>query len=195
MQSFCKKHPALLLGRWPITVLVAIAVLLPFGSAFGKILYSIKDGVSVKKEKSPMSAVVASLQYGIPVEVDLESGRFLQVLLPNGGRGWVYKFNLSDSAPTEQERIEVAALVSKGEVSVQEARSGGSIRTLKIGKNAPVGKVQPLRALVIAYAETKGIEPRYIEAAERMTAHSIPAEALARFQKEGKIGEFTGAGS
>ncbi|RMH06867.1 MAG: hypothetical protein D6704_06200 [Nitrospirae bacterium] len=164
-----------------VFMLVACWVLVSGSVGMAGTMYAKKDHVRVTVAKSPTSRVVATLKRGEPVAVIKKSGRHYQVKLKNGRTGWVFKFKLTDKKPTARRgRGGLSALTGKSMVMAKEARAGGSIRGLK--------------ETTQRYVHDKHLDPVYQKAVEAMEQRVISDEELARFQREGGVGEFSGGG-
>lgn len=171
------KNPALMvlffLGAW---------LALQTGSVWAETLYTNKNDVEVTKEAAPTSTVVTTLGKGTGVAVVSKKDRYVQVKLSNGTKGWIYQYKLTKDPPkTGGAGVDLSALTGSGSIHAKEARSGGSIRGM-----------QPVSA---GYARNKRIDQSYVKALEWMEKYQVSDNELQHFKKEGRIGEFLGAGS
>ena len=169
------------LFKFMFLVLAGVMVMLIFPPeiAFAETMYAKKDGVKVTAEKSPTSKAVATLNLGDKVQVLKKSGRQYQVKLSSGKAGWVFKFKLSDKKPAGKSGgSSLSGLTGKNIVVAKEARAGGSIRGLK--------------ETTEQYADKKQISPAHRKSVDKMEELVIPDDELARFQKDGGIGEYAG---
>lgn len=165
---------------WTIGLLLAVFLAWP-GASWAETVYAKKDGIKVTQEKSPTSAVLATLRTGDAVEVIKKDGRQYQVKLSSGKVGWVFAFNVTDSKPAASSGGSgLSGLTGKNIVVAKEARAGGSIRGLK--------------ETTEQYAERKRISPAHRAAVDKMESRVIPQEELAKFQREGGVGEYSGGG-
>ena len=162
-----------------ISCLVGSMLMLSGGTGFAETMYAKKDGVKVTAEKSPTSKAVAKLNLGDQVEVLKKSGRQYQVKLSSGKTGWVFKFKLSEDKPSGKSGgSSLSGLTGKNIVVAKEARAGGSIRGLKETTDR--------------YADKKQISLAHRQSVDKMEELVISEDELARFQKEGGIGEYAG---
>ena len=162
-------------------VLVMMLVI-SVGMGFAETMYAKKDRVKVTAEKSPTSKVVVILSRGDRVEVVKKSGRQYQVNLSGGKIGWVFKFKLTGSKPSGKSRggSGLSGLIGKRTITARESRAGGSIRGLK--------------ETTESYAQGKHIDLAHRRSVDRMEQFVISEEELARFQREGGVGEYGGGG-
>ena len=167
------------LFRFLFLSLAGLMLIIPPEIAFAETMYAKKDRVKVTAEKSPTSKAVATLKLGDQVQVLKKSGRQYQVKLSSGKIGWVFKFKLSEDKPSGKSGgSSLSGLTGKNIVVAKEARAGGSIRGLK--------------ETTEQYAEKKQISPAHRKSVDKMEELVISDDELARFQKEGGIGEYAG---
>src|SRR5918994_7477489 len=93
--------------------------------------YAKQDDVKVTAEKSPTSAVIATLALGDAVDVLSEEGRLAKVKVASGKTGWVFKFRLTEDKPSSGGGFGLSSLTGKRTIAARESRAGGSIRGLK----------------------------------------------------------------
>ena len=162
-----------------LCLLGGILILFP-GTGLADTMFAKKDRVKVTAEKSPTSKVVATLSLGDEVEVLKKSGRQYHVKLESGKTGWVFKFKLAKEKPTRKKGSgsSLFGLTGKGTIVAKEAKAGGSIRGLK--------------ETTEHYAKKKRISPAHQKSVDKMEQLVITEDELARFQKEGGIGEYVG---
>lgn len=142
-------------------------------------LYAKQDDVKVNAEKSPTSAVIATLALGDAVTVLAEEGRLAKVKTAAGKTGWVFKFRLTEDKPsTGGSGLGLSGLTGRKTIAARESRAGGSIRGLKESTEQ--------------YAKAKNIKQEHRDAVDRMEAFSIPPNELMQFKKAGNLGEFSG---
>jgi uncharacterized protein YgiM (DUF1202 family) len=142
-------------------------------------LYAKQDEVKVTAEKSPTSAVIATLALGDAVTVLSEEGRLAQVKVANGKTGWVFKFRLAEDKPsTGGGGLGLSGLTGRKTIAARESRAGGSIRGLKESTET--------------YAKAKNIKKEDRDAVDHMEAFTIPPDELMQFKKAGNLGEFSG---
>jgi uncharacterized protein YgiM (DUF1202 family) len=160
-----------------VVLLTAAAWMLP-ASNWAAILYAKQDDVKVTAEKSPSSAVIATLALGDAVTVLAEDGRLAKVKVANGKTGWVFKFRLAEAKPSSGGGLGLSGLTGKKTIAAREARAGGSIRGLKESTEQ--------------YAKDKKIKQEHRDAVDRMEAFSIAPDEWMQFKKAGNLGEFSG---
>ncbi len=142
-------------------------------------LYAKQDDVKVTAEKSPASAVIATLALGDAVSVLAEEGRLAKVKAANGKIGWVFKFRLAEDKPsTGGGGLGLSGLTGRKTIAARESRTGGSIRGLKESTEQ--------------YAKAKNIKQEHRDAVDHMEALTIPPDELMQFKKAGNLGEFSG---
>ncbi len=142
-------------------------------------LYAKQDDVKVNAEKSPTSAVIATLALGDAVTVLAEEGRLAKVKTTTGKTGWVFKFRLTEEKPsTGGGGLGLSDLTGRKTFAARESRAGGSIRGLKESTEQ--------------YAKAKNIKQEHRDAVDRMEAFSLPPDELMQFKKVGNLGEFSG---
>jgi hypothetical protein len=164
-------------------VLGICLIFLP-GNLLAETLYAKKSGVTMTRDASPKSKTVKKLKKGVAVTVLKKSKRYFQVRLKNRKTGWVYRFHLSKKAPKKRGSSSAGLLSTLGgrsSVSVHESSSSSSIRGMQ-----PATK---------AYAKNRRIKTNHVKALEWMKQFSVSDDALEKFQKNGFVGEFSGAGS
>lgn len=163
-----------------VLFLLGLLFMVSAGTVLAETMYAKKDRVKVTTQKSPTSKVVATLNTGDAVEVVQKSGRQYQVKLSTGQTGWVFKFKLSDKKPAGRTRggSGLSGLTGKSTIAAREARAGGSIRGLK--------------ETTEQYATNKRIDPAHKQSVDKMEQRVVSADELARFQREGGVGEFAG---
>ena len=137
-----------------------------------------QDGVKVTAEKSPTSAVLATLNLGDAVTVLSEEGRLAQVKTTKGKTGWVFKFRLTTKKPSTGGGLGLSGLKGRKTIAARESRAGGSIRGLKESTEQ--------------YAKTKHIKQEHRDAVDRMEELLISPNELVEFKKAGNLGEFSG---
>ena len=160
-----------------VVLLTVAAWMLPT-SNWAATLYAKQDDVKVTAEKSPTSAVVATLALGDAVTVLAEDGRLANVKTATGKTGWVFKFRLAEDKPSSGGGLGLSGLTGKKTIAAREARAGGSIRGLK--------------ASTEQYAKAKQIKQEHRDAVDRMEAFSIAPDEWMQFKKAGNLGEFSG---
>lgn len=141
-------------------------------------LYAKQDDVKVTAEKSPTSAVIATLALGDAVTVLAEDGRLAKVKAANGKTGWVFKFRLAEEKPSSGGGLGLSGLMGKKTIAARESQAGGSIRGLKESTEQ--------------YAKAKQIKQEHRDAVDRMEAFSIAPDEWMQFKKTGNLGEFSG---
>ncbi|MBF0358194.1 MAG: SH3 domain-containing protein [Magnetococcales bacterium] len=164
-------------------VLGICLIFLP-GNLQAETLYTKKSGVTMTSNASPKSKVVKKLEKGVAVTVLKKSKRYFQVRLKNRTTGWVYRFHLSKKAPRKQSGSSSEGLLStlggRSSVAVHESSSNSSIRGM-----------QPATR---AYAKSRHINTNHVKALEWMKQFSVSDNELLKFQENGSLGEFSGAG-
>ncbi|MBF0195866.1 MAG: SH3 domain-containing protein [Magnetococcales bacterium] len=163
--------------------LCIICLVISPGYLQAETLWAKKSGVKMTKESSRKSKTVTKLKKGVAVTLIKKSGRYYKVKLSKRISGWVYKYHLTNKAPKSRKKSDskrlLATLGGGSAVSVHESSSSGSIR----GMQATSQK----------YANTKKINKRHVQALKAMENFSVSDSDLMKFQKNGKIGEFSGA--
>ena len=160
-------------------VLLTLATWMLPSTNWAATLYAKQDGVKVNAEKSPSSAVIATLALGDAVTVLAEEGRLAKVKTANGKTGWVFKFRLSEDKPSSGGGgLGLSGLTGRKTIAARESRAGGSIRGLKESTEQ--------------YAKAKQIKQEHRDAVDRMEVFSIPPDELMQFKKAGNLGEFSG---
>jgi len=161
-----------------IVLLTVAAWMLP-SSNWAATLYAKQDDVKVNAEKSPTSAVIATLALGDAVTVLAEEGRLAKVKTATGKTGWVFKFRLSEEKPSSGgSGLGLSGLTGRKTIAARESRAGGSIRGLKESTEQ--------------YAKDKNIKQEHRDAVDRMEAFSLAPGDLTEFKKSGHLGEFSG---
>jgi uncharacterized protein YgiM (DUF1202 family) len=160
-----------------IVLLTVAAWMLP-STNWAATLYAKQDDVKVNAEKSPTSAVIATLALGDAVTVLGEEGRLAKVKTATGKTGWVFKFRLSEEKPSSGGGLGLSGLTGRKTIAARESRAGGSIRGLKESTEQ--------------YAKAKNIKQEHRDAVDRMEAFSLPPDELMQFKKAGNLGEFSG---
>ena len=162
---------------WAVTIICGGMLLLP-SLAGAATLYAKQNGVKVTAEKSPTSAVVATLQLGETVTVLSKSGRLAKVKTTKGKTGWIFTFRLSSTKPRGKRSSGLSGLTGRRKLAARESRAGGSIRGLKESTNQ--------------YAKDKQIKQEHRDAVDRMEAFAVTQNDLMQFKKAGNLGEFFG---
>ncbi len=160
-----------------ITVIIGGVFLFP-SISLAATLYAKQDDVKVTAEKSPTSAVVATLALGDAVTVLGEEGRLAQVKTSSGKTGWVFTFRLSSTKPSATSGSGLSGLTGRRTIAARESRAGGSIRGLKESTEQ--------------YAKDKQIKQEHRDAVDRMEAFSVTPTEYTQFKKAGNVGEFSG---
>jgi len=160
-----------------VVLLTVAAWMLP-STNWAATLYAKQDGVKVNAEKSPTSAVIATLALGDVVTVLAEEGRLAKVKTATGKTGWVFKFRLSEDKPSSGGGLGLSGLTGRKTIAARESRAGGSIRGLKESTEQ--------------YAKDKQISKEHRDAVDRMEAFSLAPDDLMEFKKAGHLGEFSG---
>ena len=160
-----------------IVLLTVAAWMLP-SINWAATFYAKQDDVKVTAEKTPTSAVVATLALGDAVTVLAEDGRLANVKTATGKTGWVFKFRLTETKPSSGGGLGLSGLTGKKTIAAREARAGGSIRGLKESTEQ--------------YAKDKQIKQEHRDAVDRMETFSIAPDELMQFKKAGNLGEFSG---
>ena len=159
-------------------VLLTVASWMLPSTNWAATFYAKQDDVKVTAEKTPTSAVVATLALGDAVTVLAEDGRLANVKTATGKTGWVFKFRLTETKPSSGGGLGLSVLTGKKTIAAREARAGGSIRGLKESTEQ--------------YAKDKQIKQEHRDAVDRMEAFSIAPDELMQFKKAGNLGEFSG---
>lgn len=159
-------------------VLLTVAMWILPSTTWAATLYAKQNDVKVTAEKTPTSAVVATLSLGDAVTVLAEDGRLAKVKTATGKTGWVFKFRLAEEKPSSGGGLGLSGLMGKKTIAARESRAGGSIRGLKESTEQ--------------YAKDKQIKQEHRDAVDRMEAFSIPPDELMQFKKTGNLGEFSG---
>ncbi|PIQ96188.1 MAG: hypothetical protein COV67_10745 [Nitrospinae bacterium CG11_big_fil_rev_8_21_14_0_20_56_8] len=146
--------------------------------AYAKTMYVKKSGTKLMEGDSARAKVLGTLKEGTPVEVLRHSGRYYEVAIPGGTKGWLFQFYLTPEAPAHAPSggNVLEALGGREQVSARESSSATSIRGL-----TPVSE---------QYAKNKGISPASVDAVKQMEALSIPREEREKFLAEGNLGEY-----
>jgi len=161
-----------------VILLTVAAWMLP-STNWAATLYAKQDGVKVNAEKSPTSAVIATLALGDAVTVLTEEGRLAKVKTSTGKTGWVFKFRLSEEKPSSGGGgLGLSGLTGRKTIAARESRAGGSIRGLKESTEQ--------------YAKDKQIKQEHRDAVDRMEAFSLKPDEILEFKKAGHLGEFSG---
>ena len=160
-----------------IALLTVAAWMLP-STNWAATFYAKQDGVKVNAEKSPASAVIATLALGDAVTVLAEEGRLAKVKTATGKTGWVFTFRLSSTKPSAKSVSGLSGLTGRRQIAARESRAGGSIRGLKESTEQ--------------YAKDKQIKQEHRDAVDRMEAFSVTTNDFTQFKKAGKLGEFSG---
>ena len=159
------------------TILWGSIVLAP-SLSWAATLFAKQDGVKVTAEKSPTSALIATLNLGDEVTVLSEAGRLTKVKTAKGKTGWVFKFRLTPEKPSSGGGLGLSGLMGRKTIAARESRAGGSIRGLKESTEQ--------------YAKSKQISQEHQDAVDHMEAFSLTPDELIEFKKAGNLGEFSG---
>ncbi len=157
----------------------AVAVFLSPDLLFAETVYVKKNKTKITEESSPKSNVVAVLDRGVTLEIIDKKGKFYFVKLPDGNKGWVFKFKVGKVKPLKENKGGdlFAALAGERSLEADEASTGASIRGLsKISEN---------------YAKDKRIKPAHIQAVKNMENFKVTQENLDNFMKSEKLGEYS----
>ena len=166
------------MNQWlTITVIYGVIMFVPTFS-WAASLFAKKDGVKITAEKSPTSALIATLNLGDEVTVLTEAGRLVKVKTAKGKTGWVFKFRLTTEKPSSGGGSSLSGLLGRKTLAARESRAGGSIRGLKESTEQ--------------YAESKHISQEHRDAVDRMEAFSLSPDEFTEFKKKGNLGEFSG---
>ncbi len=160
-------------------VILLVAGLSFVSNGFAETLYVKKSGTKLQAADSAKSKVIAKLGQGTPVKVIKKAKRFYQVSASGGKKGWIFKFKLTAKAPANAGGgggDVLGALGGRQKIAARESSSGSSIRGL-----SPISE---------KHAKTKGISEEEIKSVKQMETYSVAPEAMEKFLKEGRLGEY-----
>ncbi len=133
-------------------------------------------GTKIRLAKGGNAHVITKLDRGVPVEVLAEDGKWLQVRLPDGRKGWVLRFKLTDKKPEEDWGVLSSMDSLFEEPTAEEASTSASIRGLsKVSED---------------HARRQKTKPGHIRAISEMEKFTIRENEIEEFLKEGKLGEY-----
>ncbi len=133
-------------------------------------------GTKIRLSKGGNAHVIDKLDRGTPVELLEEDGKWLHVRLPNGHKGWVLRFKLTDKEPDNDWGVLSTMDSLFEEPTVDEASTSASIRGLsKISED---------------HARRQKTKAEHIRAISEMEKFPISQDDIDEFLKEGKLGEY-----
>ena len=159
---------------------LTLIILLP-SSVFAATVYVKKNKTKITEAPSPRSKIIAVLNQGTSLQTIGRKGKFYQVKLRNGKKGWVFKFKVTTKKPAREGGDDdmFALLVGKRKIRANEGSTGGSIRGLsKISERD---------------AKSRGIRPEHIQAVKNMENFKVTSKELESFQRNGRLGEYSEA--
>lgn len=161
----------------PLVILLAAGLSL-VSDSFAETLYVKKSGTKLQAADSAKSKVIAKLSQGTPVKVIKKAKKFYQVSASGGKKGWIFKFKLTAKAPANSGGGGdlLGALGGRQKIAARESSSGSSIRGL-----SPISE---------KHAKTKGISEEEIKSVKQMETYNVAPEAMDKFLKEGRLGEY-----
>ncbi len=146
---------------------------------FAQTVYVKKQGTKITEKPSPRSKIVTVANTGDPLTTIERKGKFLHVKMPNGKKGWIFKFKVTKKKPAKEKAGGdlFAALAGERQIKADEASSGGSIRGLnKVSEK---------------YAKEEGIKPEHIQAVKNMENFKVNSNDLDLFMQKGRLGEYS----
>lgn len=162
-----------------LVIFFLVSILLSPSLLNAQTVYIKKHKTKIMEAPSPKSKIIAVVSAGISLKIIDKKGKFFNVKLPGGKKGWVFKFKVTQKKPPKEKKgDDLFALLSDGrKISADEASTGGSIRGLnKISER---------------YAKSKGIRPEHIQAVKNMENFKVTSKELELFMSEGRLGEYS----
>ena len=160
----------------PLSLSLVFFVLIFPASSFAETLYVKSANTKLRFSDKVKTSILGVLNKGTAVQVMVKSRRFYKVILPNGQKGWVFKFKLAKKA-----------LVLGGDENsgFADILPGNQISTYRSSSSS----IRGLSPISVIYAKRKGIPMKNIEAVGKMEAYKTDFAELESFLKEGKLGE------
>lgn len=161
-----------------VIILSIVLIFLSPASLFAKTVYAKKNKTKITEAPSPKSKTITLINPDTPLLVMNKKGKFLYVKLPNGKKGWVFKFKVMNKKPAQEKGDGdlFALLAGERTIKADEASTGGSIRGLnKVSEK---------------YAKGEGINPEHIQAVKNMENFKVSSKKLDIFMSEGRLGEY-----
>lgn len=159
---------------------LTLIILLP-SSVFAATVYVKKIKTKITEAPSPRSKIIAVVNPGTSLRIIGRKGKFYHVKLPNGKKGWVFKFKVTSKKPKRAggDGDMFALLVGKRKIRANESSTGGSIRGLS--------------KISVRDAKSRGIRPEHIQAVKDMENFKVTSKELESFQQNGRLGEYSEA--
>ncbi len=163
---------------FPVAFFFASIFLSPF-LLHAQTVYVKKHKTKITEAPSSKSKIIAVINTGIALKIIDKKGKFIYVKLPDGKKGWVFKFKVTNKKPVMEKKGDdmFALLGGEREITANEGATGGSIRGLnKISER---------------YAKNEGIKQEHVQAVKNMENFRVPPKELELFMTEGRLGEYT----
>jgi hypothetical protein len=135
-------------------------------------------GATLKADKSASSATVASLPIGTELRVLSYRSPWYEVSSSSGKRGWIYRGKVSTTPPEGEEQ---------GGGSLFSALPGSGISSGSADTSRSIRGLSPEAS---AYAKDTDQPSAYRTALDRVLNLKVTDEALEKFLKSGRIGEY-----
>ena len=157
-----------------LALLIAGAVAVP--AAAGESLWVRAANTEVRATASPSGELVAKLPIGTKVDVVDKGGAWVKVTASVKGKnaaGWVF-----------------AAKLSKDKPGAEHFGGGTSGTTVAASEGDTAQAIRGLTPTAESFATRHAISSADVAAVRKMEALTIPADELAAFMKDGKLGEY-----
>jgi uncharacterized protein YgiM (DUF1202 family) len=159
--------------------LLLSALLIVAGSApaAAESLYVRAANTEVRASASPAGDLVAKLPIGTKVDVAEKGGAWVKISATVKGKaaaGWVFGAKLSKDKPDAE----------------HFGGAGGGGATLAASEGDTAQAIRGLTPTAESFATRHAVSSADIAAVKKMEALSIPADELAEFMKDGKLGEY-----
>ncbi|QTA82420.1 SH3 domain-containing protein [Desulfonema limicola] len=133
----------------------------------------------LKADKSASSQTIAELDLGTALSVLSYEGRWYEVSLKSGHKGWIYRGKVSDTPPESSKNQDTSNLFSAlgtDEISADSADTSRSIRGLS--------------PEAVEYADNTGVKQEHRTALDNALKIQTSTSEIEQFLKKGKIGEY-----
>ena len=156
--------------------LLVLAALFLAGTAHAASLYVRASGTDLKEKPGPGGVALAKLDIGTKVEVVAKEGAWVKVKIKLADKsektGYVFAQKLSDDKPGKE-------------------RFGGPAVAASASEGDTAMALRGLSATSEKYADRDAqIKPEHVAAVKKMESRQPPKEAIDRFLREGKLGEY-----
>lgn len=156
----------------------ALGCLLLFSAAHvsAETVYIKKSGTKIYTKPSARASVLETLAKGTALDVVSKQGKFLQVAVPSGSKGWVFQFKVSEQVSANEDGGGFLNALGGKKMTARESASASSIRGL-----SPVSE---------EHAKKKGVSQKDIQAVKDMETFHVSPDDVDRFLANRKLGEY-----